>query len=578
MKMKYISYITSLCFLAFLIGCNDDFIERPPVDTIVDVNFYQTPDQLLAGSAPLYNVVWFAYNDKASHGIGDGRGGVLSANYSYQLENIEFRTTGVTQENANSWRAFYNVVGQANALINNVNKYTPSSVPDDIKQHVIAEARFMRGLAYSFLIMNYGHERDGQPGGVPIITDNLAVLQDTTVKRHDVESVWEFITRDIRYGTEHLPATPIQTGRLTKWAAKGMLAKMYLTRAGVGRTKGNRNQVYLDSAKILAKEVMDNSGARLLDDYEELYKTKNNNNDETLFALQWVYNGSNWGSQNSVQAFLAFSGSITGFSDGWGGDLGASIYMLKKYEGLVQEVKNDDGEVTGYDFGSTDDKRRKATFMLPGDHYPYIHNQILDADGNPQIVELTVPLNGTFNSRAWVKKYVVGRPEDNEGKVLQQRTEIQTYMLRYADVLLTYAEAVMGNAESTTDAGALAAFNEIRTRAGVPTKSMITWEDIFNERHLEFAMEGQMWYDFVRLHYFAPQEAYERLSAQDRGFTRITPNNAENPTAWKVEPDPAYTGTRFYQVSEDNFAIPIPEAELARAPSLRKNPVPYVFE
>lgn len=565
-KIKYLSQIACAFTAGVFMGCSPDFIEEPPADRIVDANFYKTNDQLMAATAPLYNVVWFAYNDKASHGIGDGRGGVFGSNYSYQLENIEFRTTGVTQENTNSWRAFYNVVGQANALIRNINLYAGDEVSPDVKRMAIAEARFMRGVAYSYLVQNYG--------AVPVFTDNLKILQDTTVTRNTVESAWEFITRDIRYGTTNLPETSVQPGRLTSWAAKGMLAKMYLTRAGVGKTFGNRDQTFLDSAKVLAKDVIENSGAKLLPDFEELFKMKNNNNEESLFALQWVYNGSNWGSQNSVQAFMAFSGSITGFSDGWGGDLGASMYMLSRFEGLVNY---DEGTDT-YLFGQTTDTRRKASFMLPGDHYSYIHQQVLDENGNPSIQELRVPLNGAgYNERAWVKKYVVGRPEDNDGKVLQQRTEINTYMLRLSDVYLVYAEAILGNATETADGEARKYFNLVRERAHVPTKDKITWADIFNERHREFAVEGQMWYDYVRYHYYNPQAVYDSLSKQDRGFIRITPNNAENPTAWRVAPNPD-DNTRTYDVNEGNFMIPLPEAELARAPSLRKEPVPYEFE
>jgi hypothetical protein len=549
------TYLAVLLLVGLFAGCSSDFLDQPPQDTILDVNFYKTPEQVLAGSAPLYGVVWFAYNDKASHGIGDGRGGVLTSG-SYQLENVEFKTTSVTAENLSAWRAFYNIVGQSNTLISNLHKYAGEDVPQNIVEHAIAEARFMRGMAYMFLVENWGE--------VPIITDNTALLQDTTITRNTVPSIWEFITRDIRYGTTHLPATPILKGRLTKYSAEGMLAKVYLTRAGVGKS-GTRDAAFLDSARVLAKDVIENSGASLMKNYEDLFMTKNNNNSETLFALQWVYNGADWGSQNSVQAFLAFGSSITGFADGWGGDIGASLYMLNKYEGLI-------------DNGNTPDARRKATFMFPGDHYSYIHQQVIDPNtGNPVTQELRVPLGGSgYNSRAWVKKYVVGRPEDNEGKVLQQHTENGTYMLRLADIYLIYAEAILGDASSTADGEALKYYNAVRERANVSTKSSITWQDIFDERHLEFAMEGQLWYDFVRLHYYNPQKAYEILSTQDRGFYRITPDKTPDPTKWTIAVDPD-DQTRMFPVDDGNFRIPLPSTEVLRAPNLSKTPVPYVF-
>ncbi len=172
-----------------------------------------------------------------------------------------------------------------------------------------------------------------------------------------------------------------------------------------------------------------------------------------------------------------------------------------------------------------------------------------------------------------MKKYVVGRPEDNEGKVTQQHTEINTYMLRLADVYLIYAEAALGAARPPRMQTALKYFNDVRKRAGVPDKLIITANDIFNERRLELAMEGQIWYDIVRMHYHSPQKALQLLGAQDRGTYRIVPNAATNATSWSITSDtPA-----FYPVTEANFFLPYPAVELSAAPNLRKPPVPYKF-
>lgn len=549
---KYIHYLACILLLGLFASCEKEFLDRPPQSQIVDANFYQTNEQVLAGTAPLYNLVWFAYNDKASHGIGDARAGILTSG-SYQRENVQMNTTAVTPENGSSWRAFYNVVGQANTLIQNVNTYAGEAVSEDYRLHAIAEARFMRGVAYSYLVQNWGP--------VPIITNNTTLLQDTTIARNTVESIWEFIIRDITFATENLPESPIQVGRLDRWAAEGMLAKMYLTRAGLG---GTRNQADLDQAAYYARRAIDNSGASLMENYEDLFLTRNNNNQESLFALQWNYLAQPYGSQNSVQAFLAFGSAITGFDDGWGGDLGASRYILDKYE--------------------RGDERRKATFMFPQEHYDYI-SQNVDGD----IVDLVVPIQGgpdedgnRYNPRAWVKKYVVGRPEDNDGRVRQQATEINTYMLRLADVYLIYAEAILDqNPEE-----ALTYLNLVRERAGLEPKESITWDDIFNERLVEFAMEGQAWYDFVRLQYYDPQRAYQILSSQDRDYIRVYPiayqdqeiDGREVATAWEVRDEPeGNPALQEITVNEGNFFIPIPAQELSRAPNLRKPPVPYNF-
>src|SRR4051812_8441787 len=103
--IKHKIYLASFLLAGIFQGCSDSFIDRPPTDSIVDETFYKSSEQILAASAPLYNIVWFQYNDESAFGLGDGRGGVLCTNYSNSLENIQFRTTGATAENSFSWRA-----------------------------------------------------------------------------------------------------------------------------------------------------------------------------------------------------------------------------------------------------------------------------------------------------------------------------------------------------------------------------------------------------------------------------------------------------------------------------------------
>ena len=551
-KINYKKYAAGLMLLGLFTSCKEDFLDRPPLSQITDVQYYKTTDQVLMATAPLYSGVWFGYNDKAAVGIGDGRGGTFFSP-SYEMEHVRLASSS-TQESVNgAWQSFFNIIGQSNAVINNVNKYAAATVPDNIKLHAIGEARFFRGLAYSYLVQTYGT--------VPLLEDNTKVLTDTSVTRNTVESIWEFIIRDIRYASKVLPVTPVQKSRLTKYSAQAMLSRMFLTRAGVGST-GSRRQSDLDSAAYYAKSVIDAKAYSLMPNYEDLFLTKNNGNQETLSALQWVYNGGNtyWGAQNTQQAYMAFSSSITGFGDGWGGDHGATMDMLKTYE--------------------TGDKRRKATYMFPGDTYSYITEEVNDPSKPgakmKRPLQVTTDNNGTadFKSRANIKKYVVGRPEDNDGKVVQMGTEIQTYLMRYAEVLLIYAEAVLGNAGSTSNKEALQAFNEVRVRAGLPTKSAITWEDIYKERRTELAMEGQSWYDIVRLYYYNKTAALGKLSNQDRGTYRIIPNAKVNATSWTIES----VTPQFYSVTESSFLVPYPAAELSRAPNLRKTPVPYEFK
>jgi hypothetical protein len=72
---KIYTWFAIILPVALLSACSEDFLERPPKDSIVDAGFYQTNDQVLASTALLYSKVWFDYNDKASYNLGDFRAG-----------------------------------------------------------------------------------------------------------------------------------------------------------------------------------------------------------------------------------------------------------------------------------------------------------------------------------------------------------------------------------------------------------------------------------------------------------------------------------------------------------------------
>ena len=550
-------------------ACKKSFLEKPPTDAIVDAGFYQTDEQVLAGTASLYNRVWFDYNDKASYNLGDFRSGTTFSAYN-DRGNVLFNTTAENGENNASWRAFFNVVAQSNLTINNINVYAGAGVSPSVKNMAIAEARFMRALAYRYLVMNWGP--------VPIIENNMNYLNDTTLTPNTVPSIWRFITREMRAVAEALPATAVQEGRLTRWSAEGMLARFYLTRAGVESTGPNgRNQTFLDSAKYYAQDVIANSGKSLVANYADLFKWPYDNNSESLFELQWVYQPGQWGVQNSMPSYLNFSNDIAN-GDGWGGDKGATWWMLSQYEGFT---KSGDSLIKG----RTLDQRLKATYMLPGLTYAEITQAVpktVNPAGKQKLVFPYVTGDVNFAS---VKKYVVGKAEDVGGQAAQQDYPNDTYMMRLAEMYLIYAEAVLGNNAFTTDATALDYFNRVHTRAGLSAYALtdpvtnaptpLTFDVIFRERTLEFAMESMTWYDLVQLHYYNPQKAFAILNSQDRGLYNITPDAFPNPTSWTVRKTSWATTERTINANEGNFRLPIPSAEISQAPNLNKPAVDY---
>src|SRR5829696_8519092 len=211
-NMKQTFYFLGvLLSAAILTSCKKDFLDKAPLSSITDANFYQTDEQVMAATAPLYNAVWFDYNDAASWQLGDFRGGSAFDAW-YDNANSKFNTTPDNQHNQSAWRAFFNVVAQSNLAIYNINRFAGPSVTANAKKVATAEARFMRAVAYRYLVMNWG--------AVPIIENNIEHLNDTNIRKNTVPSVWRFITREMRAVAGDLPASSTQLGRVTKWSAE----------------------------------------------------------------------------------------------------------------------------------------------------------------------------------------------------------------------------------------------------------------------------------------------------------------------------------------------------------------------
>ena len=122
-NINSLKYLIGLVIpIVIFTSCKKDFLVKPPTDAIVDASFYKTDEQVLAGTASLYNRVWFDYNDKAYYNLGDFRSGTAYSAYN-DRGNVLFNTTAENGENNASWRAFFNVVAQSNLAIYNIFKY-----------------------------------------------------------------------------------------------------------------------------------------------------------------------------------------------------------------------------------------------------------------------------------------------------------------------------------------------------------------------------------------------------------------------------------------------------------------------
>ena len=342
-NIKSKALISAIGLGVLLSSCSDDFLERAPEGQYVADTFFQSDAALAAATAPLYNRAWFDYNKRPAVPIGS-----LLANDAYNpWMNPEFTTFQVTALNehlSDSWSAFYSVVTMANSVITSVMNNCGEEVSEKARLTAIGEARLMRGMAYFYMVRLWGP--------VILFEDNQKIVDNPVQPLNTVEDVFRFIIEDFTYASDNLPETA-EKGRATQWAAKGLLAKVYLCRSGWGKNGGARDENDLELSRAYALDVCNNSGLKLLDNYADLFKLAYNNNEESLLAMQWVDNGG-WGVINTLLSDLAFSSEVTGGVNAWGGGLNGSPEMLKLYEGA-------------------DSLRRNATFFTEYSYYPEIN-------------------------------------------------------------------------------------------------------------------------------------------------------------------------------------------------------------
>jgi len=269
----------------------------------------------------------------------------------------------------------------------------------------------------------------------------------------------------------------------------------------------------------------------LLPSYYNLFRTQYNDSSESLFSLQWT-TGAGWDQGNMLLTYSPSDKINPQKAGGWGGP-------LVSYDLYLAYTKQDS-------------IRRKVNFMLTGDHYP----------------ELNAAEGGFTATYPTMKKHIIGNETDNNAPAMTFTSSIlHTPLLRLADIYLIYAEAVLGNNTSTTNADALQYFNMIRERAGVDPVMVLNMDVIFKERRLEFACEGQYWYDLVRLSYFNPAKAISLLSNQQRvtfEYDSATEIATPNDPIGVISPATVST-----------FTLQLPVSEIIVNPKLNQPSVPY---
>ena len=551
---KILLYTVGLAGTLTLGSCAESFLDQENSYQQSPETFFDSDAAVKAATAPLYNYVWYDFNDKFYYGMGDGRANNITAQYSdYIYPYTNFTDNSLSQGLTEAWGALYSVVSQSNNTINNIKNNSTASVSETARLQAIAEARFMRGTAYWYI---------GTLWGCGILYENTSSLVNNYVLPAQPRiDVIEFAIRDLEYAAKYLPATQGEKGRVTKYSAYGMLSRVYLSMAGLTTSgqydgsneatdfnRGTRNEYYLGLAKKAALKVISESDAKLADTYAELFAANTfDNNSESLFQLQFIPGDGVGGAGQSMTRFLAWS-TMVGDTNAWGGATYCSYDLWQEFKEYADEqlgIKVDDAI------------RRHNCVASYGESYPE-----LSADPSDPYVYGVTETAGSQGAN--IKKYVIGTKKVN-GFSTVNNSGINTYMLRLAEVYLNYAEAVLGNAESTTDAVALKYFNMLRNRAGVPAKSKLTYEDLRHENRVEFAFEGLYWYQLVRRGYYKQQEVINYVNNQNRNASYYESSTQ----TYKLSDTYVAPGPSVATATAKSLTLPMADTDQAKNPYLK---------
>lgn len=507
--MKNIVKIFVISMTLLSMGC-EQFLTVNPQDSLVKENYYNSAEAVRANTATLYDYVWWDFQNRFMWMGGDMMSGDLHYTYGDEGQFYLNTVTDNNQYSNNGWTGLYNVISYANSVMLDMPEAARlNGVSDDVINKALGEAYLFRAVAYYFLT-EYWHE-------VPIIDNAEALItsgnvQDIYVPKATQRSLYRFICEDLEKAVELLPESDSEPGRVNKWSAKGMLAKVYLTRAvyekNHGGYEGDSND-YFELAKQTAKEVI-TMGPALYPNFSEMFEIEAENISESLISIQCITGGYGYGNNRSIE--WGRNGTITGASC-WGAGKSPTVSLQEAFE------------------EHPEDGRRMWTYMQQGDVYPSLAVGESDYYGNGEVdysngyvyrnTSMDLSTEAPNEGLAHIKKYIINAHGGVNIGTMQDGSN-NLYLLRVADVYFVYAEACLrGDLNATlTDPEALGYVNQVLNRGGDSdagyTVESLTYLELIKERRKEFAFEGMNWLDIQRLYYLDVNVALDYMNKMYR--------------------------------------------------------------
>lgn len=465
--------ILLIFLLVSAIACED--VDQPITREFTESSFWRNERDALEALTSCYENMYRAdfyfandalsdnaYNKSNSY---DGVGQIASGGY-------DSRTSRIALE----WSYHYDAIRKCNIVLENVDRISGSS--EEMINRIKAEARFIRAFALFHLTTWYGD--------VPLVTHVLNLSEAVSIERTPASEVVAFITNELADIQQHLPAAYDEPdrGRITRAAAIGI-------RARVNLYNGNWQEVISDCEKLIHSS--DNGTFSLYPDYAELFTVAAEYNSEIIFDLQ--HGASRL--QDNQRIFLPQT-------------VGKLRSNLVPTRSLVDSYVMTNGMAIG-DNGSGYDENDPYSNRDPRLENTIIHHnsEIVDFDGVTQTI-LTEPgsdpLTNTIEDQgASATGYYFRKYYDRTA--VNYNSGINLILLRYADILLMYAEAMNETSQLTADVWDIT-IRPIRERAGFTEPAALNFnaalgqselrEVIRRERRSELAFEGLRVFDIRR--------------------------------------------------------------------------------
>lgn len=453
-----------IAFLFILASCSKD-LNQIPVSTATTSTFYQQPSDFIQGVNAVYNSLR-GYPDRLlnlSEIRSDNIYGVSVTVRDWDPINNFSPGIAPNVYVEEAWNANFSGIFKANTILDQIAKKGSYINSPALATRLTAEARYLRAFFYFDLVKYFGK--------VPVIDHPVVATEAITIGRSAVADVYKFIISDLQFAMANLPASysgafpsysATDVGRATKYAAEGLLAKVYMTRSGAtyGVEGPGMASNEWNLAMPLIQDIISSGLFAMNTNYANIFSYANQSptpagNKEAVFDVMYV----------SGQT------PVLGATYVWG--LTPNTYFtslgIPNANGSLEIIPVSANLVSSYETG---DLRKAATVFTSG---------FTNA--------------GSTDVRPFFKKYLDVTKAPSASRFDWGENFIA---IRYTDIMMMKAECILNGATGGTQSDVDAIVNAVRTRAGLSSKTNITLAQLFDERRKEFADEGSRWFDLQR--------------------------------------------------------------------------------